>query len=267
MEGVIIGLVASGIGVLLMYLRKQNQDKLLEIKFVKTSTTAELSELCNSVKESLGQSGGFKQQSEVKGIVRCEKPLHAELSKKACVYYNMTVEERYEETYYEKDQHGNRVRRTRTGSTTVASNSQHIPFYLEDTTGKILVNPEGADLEGMQSVSKYEQNISSGKISFGGFMMNVSSSSGDRRVLGYEFTEHVLEVDRNVYVLGDASDTTGTLQMQMPDEKGKPYIITYKSEEQLTRDKESSAKMMMIGAIVCFIVSVCAIAYGLMKHK
>ncbi len=264
MGGVIVGLIAIGIGILLIYLRKQNQGKLLDIKFVKTSTAQELQEMCAAIKESMSQSGGFKQQSEVKGLVKCDKPLHGELSKKLCVFYEMNVEERYEETYYETDQQGNRHRKTRTGTTSVASNSQRIPFYVQDATGKILVNPEGADLEGTQVVSKYEQNFSAGRVSFGGFSLSVSAGSGDRRVLGYQFTEKILEVDRNVYVLGDAADTSGSLQMQMPDEKGKPYIITYKSEEQLTCDTESSINMMMYGAIACFIIGACAIVYGLM---
>lgn len=264
MAGIIIGLALIGLSVLLIFLRRKSQDKLLEIKSTQTSSTKDLADLCQSVKDGIGNSGGFKQLSEVKGIVKCAKPLSGELSKQPCVYYTMDVSERYEETYYEKDSKGNSVRRTRTGSTTVASNSQSVHFEVEDASGRITVNPNGADIDPVQVVSKYEPSMQGrNSISFGSFSFNVARSTGDRKILGYEFTEKIIPLDRRVYVIGEASDSTGELMIQQPSEKGKPFIVTLKSEEELTKGTESNIKALMIGAIVSLIAGLGAIAYGI----
>jgi hypothetical protein len=264
MAGIIIGLALIGLSILLIFLRRKSQDKLLEIKSTQTSTTKELVDLCQSVKDGIGNSGGFKQLSEIKGVVKCAQPLNGELSKQPCVYYAMNVSERYEETYYEKDSKGNSVRRTRTGSTTVASNSQSVHFEVEDASGRITVNPNGADIDPVQVVSKYEPSMQGrNSVSFGSFSFNVGRSTGDRKILGYEFTEKIIPLDRRVYVIGEASDSTGELMIQQPSEKGKPFIITLKSEEELTKGTESNIKALMIGAIVSLIAGLGAIAYGI----
>ncbi len=188
--------------------------------------------MCKSINEELGQTGGFKQQVEVKGMIACDSPLTGELSKQPCVYYDMKVEERYEETYWDKDANGNQVRKTRTGKTTVSSNTQKVAFQIKDDTGKITINPNGAEIDAIKVVDKYEpHNANQTTISFGEFQLNLSGEGGDdRKILGYEYTESILPLDRKAYVIGLASDTSGELAIQQPTEKGKPFIITLKSE-------------------------------------
>ena len=135
---------------------------------------------------------------------------------------------------------------------------------MEDATGRITTNPNGADIDPVQVVSKYEPSMQGrNSISFGSFSFNVSRSTGDRKILGYEFTEKIIPVDRRVYVIGEASDSSGELMIQQPSEKGKPFIITLKSEEELTKDKESNIKALMIGAVISLIAGLGAIAYGI----
>lgn len=269
MAGIIIGIIFIAIGALLIFLRSKKQGHLLEIKSIPTSTAKELAETCKSINDELGQSGGFKQLSEVKGMIKCDQPLTGELSKQSCVYYDMKVEERYEETYWDKDANGNQVRKTRTGNTTVSSNTQKVNFQIMDETGKITVNPNGANIDAIQVVSKYEPHTANqASISFGGFKLNLNtSSSGDRKILGYEYTERILPLDRKAYVIGLASDSTGELMIQQPTEKGKPFIITLKSEEELVKGTESTIKIMMISAIVCWALGAGAIVYGLLFGK
>ena len=94
-----------------------------------------------------------------------------------------------------------------------------------------------------------------------------TSSSGDRKILGYEYTERILPLDRKAYVIGLASDSTGELMIQQPAEKGKPFIITLKSEEELVKGTESTIKIMMISAIVCWALGAAAIVFGLLSGK
>ncbi|MCK6542081.1 E3 ubiquitin ligase family protein [bacterium] len=265
MEGIIIGLVCFGIAALLLYFRKKNQDKLLEIKFVKTSTAQELKEICKQVNDELSTTGAFRQQTEVKGVIKCAHPITSELAKQPCVWYEMSVDERYEETYTERDQNGREVRRTRTGTENVASNSQRVHFEVEDATGRITINPNDADIEGTQVLNRYEQNFSGGRIQLGAFSMNINMGRSGRRILGYEFTESLIPLDRRVYVLGEASDASGELMVQKPEDKEKPFIITLKSEEELTRGTESTIRNLMIGSIVLVVIGLVAITYGIMK--
>lgn len=262
---IIIGGVLIALGVVLILVRRKAQNQLLEIKFVKTSTAAELKEAADGIRQELG-TPGLRQMSEVKGVIKCDQPLTGELSKQQCVYYAMTVSERYEETYTERDSQGREVRRTRTGTTTVASNSQRVHFYVQDESGKILVNPNDADIDAVKVVDKYEPGQRS-TVSFGSFSFNVRSSGSGRRILGYEFEERILPLDRRVYVLGEATDTSGELMVQKPQEKGKPFIVSLKSEEELTRSTEGKIKGLMIGAIVCWVAGLAAIGYGIIKGQ
>lgn len=266
MAAIIVGIVLIIIGVVLVILRRKNQDKLLEIKATQLSTTKDLVDMCKTVNDELnpGGHGAFKQDMAVQGMVKCDRPLTGELSKEPCVYYEMRVDERYEETYWEKDAQGNNQRRTRTGASTVASNSQRRDFQVEDATGRITVNPNNADMDPVQVVSKYEQNFQN-RVTYGNFSFNISPGSSDRRILGYEFTEKIIPLERRVYVLGEAADSSGELMIQKSSEKGKLFIITLKSREELAQATASSIKWMMIGAIACFVIGVGAAVYGIMK--
>jgi hypothetical protein len=265
MGALITGIIFIALGVGLVFWRKKTQDKLLEIKATPLSTAKDLTDMCKTVNDELnpGSHGAFKQEAAVQGTVKCDRPLTAELSKEPCVYYDMRVEERYEETYWEKDAQGNSQSRTRTGTNTVASNSQRRDFRIEDATGRITVNPNNAHIDPVQVVSKYEQSFQD-TISFGNFSFNVNPGSGDRRILGYEFTEKIIPVERRVYAIGEAADASGELMIQNPSEKGKPFIITLKSRDELAQDTASSIKWMMIGAIICFGIGIGAVAYGIL---
>jgi hypothetical protein len=265
MVGIIIGIAVIGIGVLLLINRRKTQNKLLEIKSTQTVTARDLNDLWKSVSDELGTRGGFRQAAEVKGVVRSDQPLTSELGKHPCVHYEMRVEERYEETYTEKDAQGTVQRKTRTGNVTVASNTQNIPFFVEDATGRVLVRPDGANIDPVQMISKYEPHANQTRLTFGGFTFNVAHTKGDRRILGYQFTEKIVPLDRPVYVLGEASDASGELAIQKPSESGRPFIITLKSEEELTRSTESSIKMLFVGAIVCFAVGLAIVGYAAMQ--
>jgi hypothetical protein len=148
----IAAIILIGVGGLLLYFRKRTQDRLLDIRFVKTSSIAETLDEQRAIAAELGP-GGYAQQKEFKGTVRCDAPLTGELSGQPCVYYTMSVEERYEETYTERDSQGNTQTRTRTGSAVVASNTQHTRFLLDDGSGSIAVDFDGASVDARKVVT------------------------------------------------------------------------------------------------------------------
>ncbi len=255
----IAGVVLLIVGVVLMFIRRAQQSKLFEISTTATSTVQELAKAADYVAERLGEKGSFRQVAEVKGRVRCDSPLTSEIAGQPCVYYAMSVTREYEERYWDTDpQTKRRVQRTRRASETVASNSQRVPFWLEDSTGRIQIIPDGAEMDVAQVVDRFEQGGRDGgqTITFGGFTIDVGGFLSGSRTLGYRFRESLLPVDRQVYLLGEAGDSTGELAIQRPQEKGKKFLVSMKSEEELTRSLGSSVRWLLVGAIASGVIGV-----------
>ena len=259
---IFIGVFLVLLGILFLYLRRNAQGKLLEMKFVKTSSAQEIEEMQKSIFAEIG-AGGFRQQVEMKGVIRCDAPMKAELSGEQCVYFSMNVEERFEETYTENDSQGRTQYKTRTNSTSVAGNTQATRFYLEDSTGKILVASDGAQIDAVKVVDRFEPyQTGTAQLRFGNFSFQGSMQSGARKILGYHYRESILPLGKNLYVIGEVSDAEGMPLIHKPQEKGKPFIISLKSEEELTKGKEQSIVFLFYAAIASVLIGAALIIAG-----
>ena len=87
---------------------------------------------------------------EVKGTLRVRVPLVAEFSQKPCAYFKCEIER--EETYYERDCQGRDERKTRT--TTVYSNMKYGQCLIEDASGRVGIDFDGATVEAIQTVNE-----------------------------------------------------------------------------------------------------------------
>ena len=123
---------------------------------METSTAAELRSMAQTVAGEIG-AGSFNQMVEVKGVIRCEQPLQSELTRAPCVHYQMKVTREYEETHWETDANNNRVRRDRRGSETVAENTRSCTFEVEDSTGRVSVDPTGAKMISERVCDRFER--------------------------------------------------------------------------------------------------------------
>ena len=74
----------------------------------------------------------------VRGTVACQEPLTSPLTQVPCCYYRTTIQALQKYTQGVS---------TRTRYTTIYSEPASKAFYLDDGTGKTLVNPEGADYD------------------------------------------------------------------------------------------------------------------------
>ncbi|MBI4318194.1 MAG: E3 ubiquitin ligase family protein [Chloroflexi bacterium] len=254
------------VGVVLALVRRSQQAKLQAIASTETSTVQELSSLASSVNnelQSIGQAGGtgFRQMAELKGVIRSDSPLTSEVANQPCVYYKMEVRREYEESQYDSEKGRHETRRT---SETLSNNSQHVPFWLEDATGRILVQPAGAQIDAQKVVDRFEPaQAIGGTISFGAFSLAIGGG-GAGRTLGYRFEESILPLDRAVYLLGEASTSSGSLAIQKPLDKGKRFIISVKSEEELMRSTGSAVMWLLAGAIGSGVVGVALVAAGML---
>ncbi|WP_372371069.1 E3 ubiquitin ligase family protein [Candidatus Uabimicrobium sp. HlEnr_7] len=265
--------VASGItgtiGIIFWFIRNSSIKKLQNMIDTPTSTVKQLEDRLH---HSKGQNANeeYREQVEVKGKIVCEKPLIGELSKRECVYYDTKVTHEYEETYKERDSNGNSVTRRRRSSDVMTKDTRHIPFYLEDETGKILIEGEGADMDTVQVVNKLERHPRNNNLAMGNMVLDLArviTNQSRNRTIGYRLKESIVPLDKKLYILGEVSSNDKTLSIRKPVASGSPFIISTKSEEQLIRSQQSTAKWMAIIAYVFFIASATLILIALKNYS
>ena len=265
----IIGVIALGIGILMIYLRKKNEDKIFLIKKTETKKANDLQTLCAEIASEIG-AGSFNEITEVTGIIKTNNPIQSELANRECVHYSFRVIREWEEEYYTTDQQGNRIQQTRRGSDTVSSNSRSTNFHIEDNTGQIEINPNGADIESIKVLDDFRPggDDRGGSLSFGGLSFNVPSLGSGRRTLGYRYEEYILPTNVRAFVLGEATDSSGQLMVQQPkeedDDEVRRFLISTKSEAEILKAAASKSKMFFIISIIAFVAAVGFIIYGIL---
>ncbi|MCL4370953.1 MAG: E3 ubiquitin ligase family protein [Chloroflexi bacterium] len=258
-------------GVLLLFRRSQD-GRLFQIRTAESCSAQGLSDAAGYVAERLGEAGSFSRIAQVNGVVKCDSPLTSEVARQPCVYYEMSVVREYEEVRL-KVRRRNRlkVRGARRSSERVATNSQRVPFCLEDATGRILVNPDHAEMDLVKTVERFEPSPNGGLDDLlpRGFGLDVEKHArgvvSGSRTLGYRFTERLLPVDQRVHVVGEARDASGQLAMERPREKGKKLIVSLKSQEELIASAESALRWLLVGAAASGISGAGLVVAGLLR--
>jgi hypothetical protein len=135
----VIFLVAGGV---LFYFRNRNKQKAALMGQTETSNATDVSGLAPGT------------LVEVKGTLRCEDPLTSEMASERCAYYSSKVIREYLERDYDDDRDVGSDRR----SEIIAHNEQFAPFTVEDSTGTVAVNAEGAEVDARQVMNRFERN-------------------------------------------------------------------------------------------------------------
>lgn len=183
--------------------------------------------------------GVFVGEVELEGVCVRRDPFIGYLSEKPCVLYSWSVSEHWRrrrtETY--TDDKGRTRTRTviDTGSDTVASGGETGGFYLQDETGYVWVNPEGADLE---TVTMFDQHVDRDDPLYydKGPEDAVEGSTGER-----SFTEYGLPVGTPLFVRGRASERPDIVAAQIKHEhKADMFIITPRKEQDLSDGKATA---------------------------
>ncbi len=250
----IIGILLIAAGGGLYYLRQQQLNKALDIKYYETSTAKQVIDLYNDVKDTVEVGNYSGTIVELSGMGIANNPLTAPHSQRPVIYYEATVEREYEVTEQERDNEGNYRTVNRRSSETVSKQSEYAVFTFNDGSGATLnVDMQGANKELVQSVDRFEAEAPAGfnlNLSFGG------ANVGNSRTIGYRYKERIIPNNTKLYILGEVTDRSGELLITKPKEKGKPFIVSTKSEDELVRGAESSAKWQFIGAIASAVIGV-----------
>src|SRR5215211_6654044 len=149
----VIFLVAGGV---LLYFRNRTKQKSALMSQTETSSASGVSGLTPGT------------LVEVKGMLRCEEPLTSEMAEKTCAYYSSTVTREY---LRPDDNDVGSDRR----SEVIAQNVQFAPFVVEDDSGSVAVDADGAEVDARQVMNRFDRNTGNeGTFSLGGVSINLS---------------------------------------------------------------------------------------------
>ena len=199
-------------------------------------------------------AGVFIGDVEVKGIASSEAPLRTYLSETLCVHHSWSISEdwgRWVTETYRDDKGNTRTRRRwETGSTTIASGGEMIPFYVKDDTGFLLVRPDGARIEPRQTVrfscgpdhAAYHGKAQRGPI----------PDSLHRR----NFSEEAIPLDARVFVAGRARERRDAVAAEIAaDPEARLFIISVREEKEVAGGYGIAS---WVWAVVGFLVALVA---------
>ena len=190
---------------------------------------------------------------EVKGTLRCEEPLTSEMAGQKCAYYLSQVIREYLRPDHDDDDDVGSDRR----SEVVASNERFAPFAVEDASGAVGVRGEGAEVDALKVVDRFERDAGgAGSVTLGGHTIHLGWGE---RTIGYRYVESILPVDTPVYVLG-AVQQDG--QIGAPADEGGRFLISYRSEEQLEKKYRRDALVLGLIAAGLFVFGAIFVAVG-----
>jgi len=176
--------------------------------------------------------GVFYGLNEVKGSVKSDHPLQAPLTETPSVWYKWKISEHWRKTETYRDSQGKTKKRTRSGWKTIDSGGSFQPFDLQDDTGELLIEPEGAKVEAPSTMSHTcgpTDPLYYGK----GPLIAIAHSTSRRR-----FSETSLAPGDAVYVLGPAKLREEVARPMIAQSKEARYFfISTKSESQIIRSK------------------------------
>ncbi len=199
-------------------------------------------------------TGVFIGFVELKGEVECETPIQSYLAECTCVHYKYSIEERWSKTETYTDSEGKTKTRTKSGWKTVASDTRHTPFYLQDDEGVIRVLPEGAKAEGTRVFS---QTVRRGAPLYYGKGPQRSVMHSDHR---RRFVEHAVSLHEAIYLMGQSRVREDIVAPEIAKDKSAPmFLISTRSEEQITKSLKIWA---WVWAILGMAIAIGATIFG-----
>lgn len=237
----VIFLVAGGV---MLYFRGRTKQKSAVMSQTETSRASDV--------------GGIPPGTlvEVKGTLRCEAPLVSEMAEKVCAYYSSTVTREYLRDDHNDDNDVGSDRRTEI----MAQNVEYAPFVVEDDSGSVPVDAEGAEVDARQVMNRFDRNTGNeGNFSLGGVSINLG---GGERTIGYRYTETILPVDESVYVLGTVQDG-GRIGGPVSGEEGHRFVVSHRSEEALGQSLGKTVLWLGVGSAAALVLGVVLLVIGI----
>jgi hypothetical protein len=235
--------VAAGV---VLFFRGKAKGKASAMTAVETSGAAEVASLAPG------------SVVEVKGTLRCEAPLESEMAGERCAYYSSRVIREYMRQDHDDDNDVGSDRR----SETISHSERFAPFSVEDATGSVLVNAEGAEIDAKEVMDRFERHTDGSSVTIAGATINLG---GGERTIGFRSVESVLPVDAPIYVLGVVNED-GSIGAPAGD-RDERFVVSYRSEEALGAQIGKDARVLglvaaglAVGGVVFAAVGIAGLA-------
>lgn len=243
--GVILLLVAAGC----YFAARSQARKLRAISAADTFTARMLGDLYQQVTISLGGEA-LAQPCEVAGTIEADAPLSAPTSGTACVAFTHLVTREYEADVTTTDAAGVKRTTTERRSETVENRQQRARFFVRDATGRVLIDPEHAELDLADTTDRTDP----------------PPAGAPARTLGYRRQERALPVGTQVYVLGCVVDGGDQPMIaRSPRDSKQKFIISRRSERELMTAASSAARTLNYVAAGSGALGLALIVIGLVR--
>jgi hypothetical protein len=225
--------------------------RLQAINAADTFTTKMLQELYTRVVSTLGGEA-LAQPCEVTGVIEADAPLTAPLSKTACVAYTYPSTREYEEEVTPTDDQGKRTTETHKRSDTESSEDRRARFYVRDETGRVLIDPDQAELDLVDSGTRFDPTR--------------SAPQTRTRTLGHRHQEQSLKVGTQVYVLGCVVDGQGQPMIACsPKDRSQKFIVSRRGERELANAAASAARNLYYATAGSGVLGIMLLGLGLIR--
>lgn len=242
----LISLIALGLGVFLFVYYYRAKGMLAEITTVHPYQAVDLKRLC---------SHGFDAIVRVEGTVSCDRPITSPATDIECCWCRTRVERQVERNHYDK--YGSH---TDYEWETAYDQVFSAVFKLSDETGYVLVDPTKANIQANEPVQILENELLP-------WYMEVGASANGM----YRITEELFLPTGHAYVLGQATCCQEGPEpdaiVHYPthgytDPRQKYFIISRKTETELTDEESISLKVCMWAGTAAFLIAAfCALRW------
>lgn len=191
-------------------------------------------------------AAAFGQPVEIVGTIECDAPIQAPYSETLCVAYDYAVSEESEQIIGRPG--SRRAREFEFGGHDVQR--RHVPrFFVRDASGRVAVDPEGARLDLVETVARFE---------------SYSGLGGSEREIWRE--ERALPLGNRVFVLGYLGNDGGSpIIGRHPTDAARRFIISHRDERALSSQVRTRAYALYLGALLSAAGAVASFAFALMR--
>ena len=246
MTAIVVGALVAVVGVYLATVQKKKTEGIVtELKFMKALSLPEIAANLEDLRNE-GLAEGYRDMVETHGKADSEGEVKAPYSETICAYYEASVTREYEREEVTTDKDGKTERRRVRSSEQVGTEKSSAPLYLREGEVRVTLDLPGSNLQLRDGLDRFEPYNDRNTYEF--FGLRFSDPSG-ARTLGFRYKEQIIPLGHPLYVVGELRSSAGELHIGKPSEKGKPFIVSVKTEEEVTAGEQGKAKMFLYGGI------------------
>ncbi len=178
--------------------------------------------------------GVFIGQVELSGQASLNPPRRSFLAEVDSVWFSYTIEEEWSrwetETYTDKDGKTKTRQVRKTGWTQIDHGGEAPAFFIEDDTGSVLVQPQGAEIEA-QTV--FSETVTRGTALYfeKATRSEIPNSTGTRR-----FSEQAIPLKTELFITGYASERSDIVAPEIASNSAQElFLISCKGEGRVQR--------------------------------